>query len=401
MKKAFISILLFYYILHFVIPGIYFLSTGANFNTYTSVEDKAGILKGFLLNTVTILGAILIISFLPDNKRSETVKPKFYKLSSLFYFSIIFSVIYFFLGGGFEGKIKGSMAGSIFSYLAFFLNPYMILLCVLFYQRKVVNVVILFFIYLIYATLTGSRSGFISLFVIFLMYPAFSNFDLYKKSIKRVLFGFAVISPLLFLAATILVRDAYNGLDLNPNIIMRLIMGRLSFLETSMLPIHYKDMGDKLDIFYNKYSLLNQLKLIIDALFPGNLFGGDVMPNQYYRAAFMGYSEDFVINVYTSINITLPVYLYMYFGNFLSCIISIAILVLYYRLCSRSVNNIFLFVPLLASLYHLLYFFDWVMWFLQFFTFMLTAFAVYGFSVLRQAFIKIIHNNISAVQTQS
>ena len=80
----------------------------------------------------------------------------------------------------------------------------------------------------------------------------------------------------------------------------------------------------------------------------------------------------------------------MYFGSFFSCIIGIGILILYYKLLIRSSANIFILVPLLASLYHLLYFFDWVMWFLQFFTFTLTSFTVYGFSILRLAFVKLI-----------
>jgi len=236
--------------------------------------------------------------------------------------------------------------------------------------------------------MTGSRSGFLSLFIIFLMYPAFSNFAIYKKRIRNVLIALAVISPILFLAATMYVREV--NVLFTPDLIMRMIMGRLSFLETSMLPIHYKDMGDPVEIFYQKYDLLNQLKLIIDTLFPGNLFGSDVMPNQYYRAAFMGYSESFVVDVYTSINITLPVYLYMYFGSVFSCLFSVCIIVVYYKLCSRVRNNIFLFVPLLITLYGLLVFFDWTIWFLQFFTCMLTTFTVYGFDILRQAFVQMI-----------
>src|SRR5215831_4016145 len=124
MKRAFISILLFYYIVHFIIPGIYFLIMGS-FNTYTDVDDSSGIIKGFLLNSIKVLGTISIINFMPDKK---ITLPKFFKLTPLFYFSILFAVVNFFIGGGFEGKLTGSMAGSIFSYLALFLNPYIILL---------------------------------------------------------------------------------------------------------------------------------------------------------------------------------------------------------------------------------------------------------------------------------
>ena len=100
------------------------------------------------------------------------------------------------------------------------------------------------------------------------MYPAFENYQLYKKSIKKLLGSLLIISPFMFLFATILIRK--SDIELEPNIIVRLIMGRMSFLETSMLPIHYKDINDPLNIFYDKYGVLNQVKQIIDSVFPGN-----------------------------------------------------------------------------------------------------------------------------------
>lgn len=387
MKKTFISILLFYLTVHFVIPGIYFLTDG-NFNTYTNTIDNDNILKGFFINAITILGAIFVIIFLPEKNKDYKVPAKFYKLTTLFYISILFSVIYFFAGGGFEGRISGSSLGSIFNYLAFFLNPFMILLCILFFQRKHFNVAVLFLVYLLYATVTGSRSGIFSLLIIFLIYPVFYNYQLYKKNIRRLLIALLIISPIMFIAATVLIRK--SDIPLSSDIIIRLIMGRLSFLETSMLPIHYKTEGDPLDIFYEKYGLVNQIKLAIDALFPGNLFGGDVMPNQYYRAAFMGYSESYILSVYMSVNITLPVYLYMYLGGFFSCVIGIGMLVLYYMLCSRFKNNPFIFLPLIATLYSLLVFFDWVMWFTLFVTLILTMITVYCYGIMRNAAVKVI-----------
>lgn len=368
-----------------------------NFNTYTNVADNAVIFKGFILNAVTIIGAIIVITLLPLKNDAEKVQPMFYKLMPLYYISILFSLIYFFVSGGFEGKISGGMLGSIFNYAQLFLNPYMILLCVLFFQKKRFNAVVMFVIYLIFTTLSGSRSGFISLFIVFLMYPIFSNYQLYKKSIKRLLLSLAIISPILFLVATILIRKA--DIPLTPDIIMRMIMGRLSFLETSMLPIHYKNANDSLSIFYEKYSIVNQAKLIVDALFPGNLFSGDVMPNQYYRAAFMGYPISFVVSVYTSINITLPIYLYMYLGGFFACVFGIGILVLYYKLWVMSAKYMYIFLPLLASLYHLLYFFDWVMWFMQFFTFFLTSLTIYGFSLFRVSIVDIIKNEVTYLKS--
>ncbi len=398
MKKVFISILLFYLIVHFIVPGIYFSFVGS-YNTYTNIDDKQAVLQGFILNAVTILGTIVVVYFLPTKKEKKLIFPKFYNLTPLYYFSIFLFIVFFFLGGGFEGKITGNSLGSLFNYIAFFFNPFIILLCILFYQRKPFNIIFLCLIYLIYATVTGSRSGFISLFIIFLMYPAFSNYQVYKKSIKKLLIFLLFFTPFLFLAATIFIRK--SNIQLDSSFIAKMIMGRLSFLETSMLPIHYKNLDDPLYIFYDKYGLINQIKLIIDSLFPGNFFGNDVMPNQYYRAAFMGYPVPFVISVYTSINITLPVYLYMYFGGIVSCLIGIGILVLYYKLIVKSVNNIYLLLPLLASLYHLLYFFDWVMWFIQFFTFLLTSLAVYAFAITRKSLVEIIKQDPVQLQKEN
>src|SRR6476646_7227262 len=98
MKRAFIPILLFYLVVHFLIPGTYILIFG-NFNTYSNIEDNAAMLKGFILNAVTILGAIGVVSFLPE-KNKRMIPPKFYKLTGLFYFSVCLSIIYFFIGGG-------------------------------------------------------------------------------------------------------------------------------------------------------------------------------------------------------------------------------------------------------------------------------------------------------------
>src|ERR1041384_748282 len=112
MKKAFISILLFYYTLHFLIPGTYFLISGY-YNLYSDVSDWPATFKGFYLNSIMILGSILIIWFLPAPK--EQIKPKFYDITKLLYFALLFSVIYYIARGGFEGAISGNMGGSLMS----------------------------------------------------------------------------------------------------------------------------------------------------------------------------------------------------------------------------------------------------------------------------------------------
>lgn len=384
MKKAFISILLFYYTLHFLLPGSYFLINGY-FNLYAAdVTDWPATWKGFALNSAMILGSILVIYFLPAPKRK--LAPKYYDITKLLYFSILFSVFFFFMRGGFEGAITGNMGGSFTSYVNMFLKSNFVLMAILFYQKKKIRPGLLFFLFLIYTTLQGSRSGAISLFVVFLMYPVFQNYELYKKKLRRVLLVFLIASPVLFVLATVLVRKADVGVD--SEMILNQIAGRMSFLETSMLPIHYKDNGElNLDLFYTKYSLGHQVQLMIDGLIPGSVFEFDVMPNQYYRALFLGYSEEYVMESYTSINLTLPVYLYMYFNEYITVIFSILIIVGYYLLCVKCYHKAIIFLPLLASLYHLLYYFDWVMWFMILFPGILTMLTITGYSITRKAIV--------------
>ncbi len=277
------------------------------------------------------------------------------------------------------------MACSLFSYIDFFMRSNIILMALVFYQKKKTTPAILFFFYLVYTIVLGSRSGAVGLFVIFLIYPVFENFQRYKKQLKRTAFFFMALSPVLFVVASSFVRKYDVGVGLEA--VVNQIAGRLSFLETSMLPIHYKDTNLSLDLFYDKYSIVHQIKLMIDALIPGNVFEQDVMPNQYYRAVFLGYSEEWVLDVYNSINLTLPVYLYMYFNSFFTVIIGIGILVGYYLLCHVCYKKAYLFLPLIFGLYHLLYFFDFVMWFLGVFPAMLTMLTIYGYSIFQKGMV--------------
>lgn len=383
MKKVFISILLFYYTLHFLIPGTYYLINGY-VNIYSDVYDTNATLKGFYLNTFMILGAIAIIMFLPDKKYK--IEPRFYNLSKLFYLALGFSIGLYILKGGFSGAISGSMSGSGMSYIDLFLKSNAILVAILFYQQRKTRPALLFIVYLIYTMVMGSRSGVISMFVIFLIYPLFENYSRYKQQLKRVLLLMMIISPVLFFVATVFIRKA--DLGIGTDVILNQIAGRMSFLETSMLPIHYKENGTlNLDLFYAKYSPFHQLEMMIDALIPGNVFEPDIMPNQYYRVLFLGYSEDFVQNVYTSINLTLPVYLYMYFNEFVTVVVAISVLLFYYFLCYRFYNKPYILLPLLLGLYHLLYFFDLVMWFLIIFPSMLTMLTIYGYSIFRKGIV--------------
>jgi hypothetical protein len=142
------------------------------------------------------------------------------------------------------------------------------------------------------------------------------------------------------------------------------IVSRISFLELAMLPVMFKDQNIKnISIFYDKYSIVNQLKLIINNIVPGDIFKFDVYPCQYYRAAFTETPIAFVREHYTSINMTLPVYFYMYSNFYVSILLSGLTIWGYYLLTLRA----FRVHPLAGAVFiyvfytSFLYYFDWVM----------------------------------------
>jgi hypothetical protein len=228
----------------------------------------------------------------------------------------------------------------------------------------------------------------------FLVGIAFENFSFYKKKILTFLKFAVVVSPILFVYAT---QIRYGADYIDYKTIGNLIMGRVSFVELGMIPIHYYDTGDlDLSLFYEKYGIIHQTKLILDSLIPGDVFGFDVMPNNYYRSIFLGYSEDFVIDNYMSMNITLPVYFYMFMGYFGSLFTYLYMLG-YYSVCKLLKKSPFLVLLLLSTLYETLVYFDWVMVFSQFFIGLLTIIVLKGYIVLREAFV----NGLKKVHEQT
>ena len=80
MRKVYSSVLLFYLILHFIIPIIYYYFYGF-VNLYSELEYNIYAFKGILLNVVTILGTIFVIQFLPDKK---VIIPSKFKNASIY-----------------------------------------------------------------------------------------------------------------------------------------------------------------------------------------------------------------------------------------------------------------------------------------------------------------------------
>lgn len=381
MKKAFISILIFFFLFHFVIPGCYYLYNGF-FNLYSEIDDPPAMIKAVWLNGLALLLTIIIILALPQKK--ATIAPKVYDVSYLYYFAAIFSVVYYIQRGGYEGVITGGMAGSLMAYLSIFLNPTVFIVILVFYQKKKYNVGWLLLSFIALVTLTGKRSAIIVVILMLLMYPAFDNYNLYKTKLRRYIAFFFLLSPALFILGS-----KMRGIDmdlLNNELILKAIFGRLSMIELAGIPIHYKDLGSgfDIDLFNEKYGLVHQLKLMLDSLIPGNIFEFDVMPNQYYRAVFLGYSADYAQDNYLSLNLTLPVYFYMFTGFIPAVILTAMLLVGYYLLWRKYSGNVVVSIALITQLYTMLYYFDFVMWFSQIITTALSILTLYGFVFLRK-----------------
>ena len=382
MRKAFIIIICFYLGFHFVIPELYSLFAG-DVHVYSDLVDRAASTKAFLLNVIPVGLVGLTIYLLPN--KDYFIPPAIHSKAAteLFYFAMGYKALFVILIGGFSGIISGAFSGSMLNYINLFLSPIKLMMCALFLQKKKSSVLIMVLTFIVVSTLSGSRSAIISVFTTFLVGFAFDNFDYYKAKLFTFLKYAAIIAPLLFIYAT---QIRYGADYIDYKTIGNLIMGRVSFIELGMIPVHYHDSGTlDLSVFYDKYSIIHQSKLIIDSLIPGDVFGFDVMPNNYFRSIFMGYSEDFVTQNYMSMNITLPVYFYMLFG-YLGVFVTYIYLMGYFFVCYLFRKSPFVVLLLLATLYETLLYFDWVMVFSQFFSGILTILVLKGYIIVRESF---------------
>src|SRR5690606_33644835 len=100
-----------------------------------------------------------------------------------FYLSVLFKLVLFYYAGGFSGVLAGKLDGTLAKYISLFLDPFLLLLAVLFVQTNRTRVIMAVLFYIISVTLSGSRSGILAVFFVFLIGYAFSAFHLYKKKI--------------------------------------------------------------------------------------------------------------------------------------------------------------------------------------------------------------------------
>jgi hypothetical protein len=372
MKRIFYGILVFYLLLHILGPYLAYVAIG--YSPFFAIRDVSeAIPTAFWLNFLSVMLALVFVASLPPGRR--TLDARIGRVSSYYYFAIVYSVAAFYYLGGFRGILGGAANGSAIGYLNMFMDLNAIMLILLAMQEANYSIILVFGLFVVGRTMTGSRSAFISLIPVVIAYVPFANFRRHKAAIFTALIVLAIVSPVLFLAATSIRKSSVNDIE-------KLILARVSYLETGAMAIEAKGRIDAA-IFYEKYDLANQVKLVINSLIPGDLFPGDVDPNQYYRSAFMGFTREEAHDNYTSMNMTLPVFLFMYLGFFGAIIVCAAILVIYYLLMVISwPRHKAIFISLVLSLYGLLTFFDFVMFVRGFLTYMLTAFFCLFFSRL-------------------
>lgn len=388
MKKAIIGIILYFLTIHVVLPALFYWYKGGVFPIYNTFLDMPAYTKAGLLIFISFSISLLVLLFLPKGK---TIVPKLNTtaITSLFYFSVLFKLFTFYLYGGYSGLLAGDGAGKINTYIAIFLNPFTLLLILFFGQSKKSSLIKPIIFYIISVTLSGSRSGILSVFFVFFIGLAFDSFSFYKNKIIKFLKYSLILSPMLYVFAT----QTRNGSTVDYSFLQYAIVGRMSTIETAMYPVYYKDNNLDMNLFNEKYSVVNQFKLILDAFLPGQFFDFDISPNNYYRAMFMDASLNYVRENYMSINMTLPVYLYVKYGYF--CVFLTVIYIIgFYRLINYLKENPLIVIALLSCFYSMIYYFDWLMTFTELYSALLTVCTVKLYMFLRKLFLPYFKNHL-------
>jgi hypothetical protein len=381
MKKALIGILFYFIILHVLIPIVFYLFKGDVIPVYSSFFYQESFIKAFFLIVFSFGISLSVLFLLPEGK---VITPLINNTSitRLFYFSVLFKLFTFYLYGGYQGLLSGEAAGKINTYIAIFLNPFTLLLIVFFGQSKRSSLIMPVIFYILSATLSGSRSGILAVFFIFFIGYAYKSFIFYKVRLLRFLKYTFIFSPILYVLAS-QVRDSSL---IDYSFLQYQIVGRMSTLETAMHPIYYKDNNLDLTLFNEKYGLINQFKLVLDSFIPGQIFEFDISPNNYYRSIFFDTSLTYVRENYMSINMTLPVYLYMKYGYF--CIpLTVVYIFAFYILLIYLRRSPLISIALLSCFYNIIFYFDWVMTFTELYSALLTVLTVKFYLHIRRLLI--------------
>ena len=349
MKKTFILVILFYCTLHFVLPYIGYKIWGY-VNLYADIQGYAGM-------GINLISLLLLCWIINRKKVPQYENDRVYHVTILYFIvSLCISLIKFISFGGYEGALSGQASGSLLSFISMFFSvdkAFVFLIC---FNRELKRVGLMMLIYVLYFSLLGSRSAVIGLVFTFIYLSLFPTFRLLYSKLKRYLFIFCLISPFLFYIGT-----KQRG-EVDTDLIGKVILGRISFIGLSEVPMYSKSSGDTdQSLFQEKYGLSNQVKQSINSISPIDFFTYDIAPNQYYRQVFLGARDRSELDKYLSINLTLPVYLSFLTNKYMGIVLTILLLLLLFNFWVKHRNNQYIFFSILLSLYEILYFFDLVM----------------------------------------
>lgn len=248
-------------------------------------------------------------------------------------------------------------------------------------KKKPIGKVLCCFFEILCSSFTGSRASIFK--IILFLYLLLPTIDKKKrKKIYRLMFFLFPLSVVAFIFATSVIRgENYSILEY-----IKLIIGRLSLLDPAAISLGGKLGGGwNSEVFISKYSFLNQMKLVTNTIIPGDIFPYDIHPNLYFRAVYFGNTLEWCNQYYSSMNMTLPVYFCVKYGYIPSVVITVALLVIIYKLIRRTKSYNLSYSLLFIFIYQLLYYFDWVYTFNYLYGILLTLMMLFCWSKITQA----------------
>jgi hypothetical protein len=383
LKLFFISILSFYFVFHYVFPYVVHTFVFETTTTHQAIIglNDLDLKKILLINLGCVLVAILGISYLPFKSRVFDFRIESKNVILLLVFLYIIALLRTIFP--YYREIIG-----IFDPILQFVSYKTITTLLILFAEGALPIVT--FIYtLIFCIFKGSRAIALYSLVVLLLYIPF-NTDGYKKlkALLIITFVASIISPWQFFFSTQLkmLSAQFEGSDevlvkeknvVNNEVLLNivkkskhpqwnLIVGRISLFERGGIPIYYKDniqkndFKEKINFFKMKHNLLRQFKMFLNSFTIGNFFEHDHFPNQYNKYIFWNYDLKKVGNIYHSINMSFPSYIYLYFGLWGTLILFPIIVICIYVIAVFASNySPMICYSLATTLYSFLLFFDW------------------------------------------
>ena len=364
MKRIILTVLSVTLVLNILFPWVVNKVFGFS-SIYYEVSESSVDFAAMYLSIAMIL-LIVLVAVVPYGKSKKVTarvgdQNFFLKKETeiLFFISIVMNGINALING-FDTVISGGMEKKLFSYLQMFFDLRVLLflvLCIAYQQKSVAKLLGYSLAYAVVTLLQASRSGlfWLVLYHLFLLRGFKIDKDL-RKIILIFLVFMVIAAPIVFVLATVMRYGTGQSIESY----LRLIVGRLSYLEVSGIEIEQLQNNTyNAQIMEEKYGIVNQLQQAVNTILPGDIFPNDAFPNQYWRAVFAEWDVEACRQNYTSMYMIFPVYLaikYGYLGGlilFLGIMLSICCIL--YKIKDKM---IFTFLST-YFLYTLIQFFDW------------------------------------------